>query len=104
MRYDTKIKFYDSSAKKYNPYVGKYEGGTSLIAEYEGNCTDLGINRQMELYGALKPQQKTIRLMEKPPEKWSFLMIDDDKKHYKLSTEITVSKGFAMIVGATDGD
>lgn len=102
MRYDTKISFYDSSAKKYDPRIHGYTGGTKLIAEQMANCTDLGINRSMQIFGALKQGQKTIRLMKEPPTKWSFLMIENDDKHYQLSTYINVSKGYAMIVGTTD--
>lgn len=102
MRYDTKIKFCDSSPRKYNPHTSLYEGGTKVIAEYIANVTNLGIDRQMQIFGELKEDQKVVRLMEDPPKKWSFILIDGKDKHYTLSSELKVLKGCAIIIGGTN--
>lgn len=103
MRYDTKVSFYQSNSK-YDPRLSKYSLNNELLAEVMANVTDLGIDRQMQIFGVLKQGQKTIRLINSPPKKWSFLMIDGDKAHYKISSMLQVSKGSALIVGAENGD
>ncbi len=102
MRYDTKIAFYDEISKKYNPLTHKYESGTSLVCKIMANVTDLGLTRQMEIFGSIKQGRKTIRLVEKPPEKWSFLMLENSEEKYFLLSSIQVSKGFTLIVGESN--
>ena len=47
MRYDTKINFFNSEEKKYNPRVHQYEGGAKLVNQEMANVTDLGLTRQV---------------------------------------------------------
>lgn len=103
MRYDTKVSFYQSK-KAYDPRISRYSVSDKLLDTQMANATDLGTNRQVALFGVLKSNQKTIRLIEKPPSTWSFLMLENDDTHYKLSTELQTLKGYAMIVGASDGN
>lgn len=103
MRYDTIVTFYHAD-KKYDPRISGYRNRDTVLREQMANVTSLGTNRQIEIFGALKSHQKTIRLMERPPSAWSFLMLENDDTHYKLSTEIQTLKGYAMIVGASDGN
>lgn len=99
MRYDTKINFFSNEEKKYNPRVHQYEGGTKLVNQEMANVTDLGLTRQVEIFGAFKEGRKTIRLINKPPEKWAFLMLENDDKKYTLLSSLNPSKGYALIVG-----
>ena len=84
MRYDMKINFFSNEEKKYNPRVHQYEGGAKLVNQEMANVTDLGLTRQVEIFGAFKEGRKTIRLINKPPEKWSFLMLENVDKKYTL--------------------
>ena len=99
MRYDMKINFFNSEEKKYNPRTHQYEGSTRLVNQEMANVTDLGLTRQVEIFGAFKEGRKTIRLINKPPEKWSFLMLENDKNKYFLLSSLNPSKGYALIVG-----
>lgn len=100
MRYDQTATFYEKGQRRYNPRTSTYEGGTQEIATIECNVTDLGTNRQVQLLGALKQGQKVVRLQKRPPEKWSFLVLSNDKeKKYLFTTALDVSKGWTLIVG-----
>lgn len=99
MRYDTKVNFFSNEEKKYNPRTHQYEGGTKLVDQEMANVTDLGLTRQVEIFGAFKEGRKTIRLMSKPPKKWSFLMFENDENKYFLLSSLSPSKGYALIVG-----
>ncbi|WP_304678510.1 hypothetical protein [uncultured Lactobacillus sp.] len=99
MRYDTKVNFFSNEEKKYNPRIHQYEGGTKLVKQEMANVTDLGLTRQVKIFGTFKEGRKTIRLMNKPPEKWSFLMLENDKNKYFLLSSLGPSKGYALIVG-----
>lgn len=99
MRYDTKVNFLSNDEKKYNPRTHQYEGSTRLVNQEMANVTDLGLTHQVEIFGAFKEGRKTIRLMNKPPEKWSFLMLENDKNKYFLLSSLSPSKGYALIVG-----
>lgn len=99
MRYDTVIKFYDDANKKYNPRTHQYNGGIEFVKAMMANVTDLGLTRQVEIFGAFKEGRKTIRLINEPPEKWSFLMLENDDKKYTLLSSLNPSKGYALIVG-----
>lgn len=104
MRYDQTATFYEKGQRRYNPRTSSYEGGTAEIATIECNVTDLGTDRQMELLGALKQGQKVVRLQERPPEKWSFLVLsNDNSKHYILTTALETLKGYTLIVGEQSG-
>lgn len=98
MRYDTKVNFLSNDEKKYNPRIHQYEGNTRLVNQEMANVTDLGLTRQVEIFGAFKEGRKTIRLMNKPPEKWSFLMLENDENKYFLLSSLNPSKGYALIV------
>ena len=54
MRYDMKINFFSNEEKKYNPRVHQYEGGAKLVNQEMANVTDLGLTRQVEIFGAFK--------------------------------------------------
>lgn len=99
MRYDTKVKFFSNEEKRYNPRTHQYEGGAKLVNQEMANVTDLGLTRQVEIFGAFKEGRKIIRLINKPPEKWSFLMLENDDKKYTLLSSLNPSKGYALIVG-----
>ena len=99
MRYDTVIKFYDDANKKYNPRTHQYNGGIEFVKAMMGNVTDLGLTRQVEIFGAFKEGRKTIRLVNKPPKKWSFLMLENNNEKYTLLSDLRTWKGYAIMEG-----
>lgn len=103
MRYDQTATFYEKGQRRYNPRTSTYEGDAAEITIIECNITGLGTDRQMELLGALKQGQKVVRLQTRPPEKWSFLVLSNDDKHYILTTALETLKGYTLIVGEQSG-
>ena len=77
MRYDTKIKLVYAQ-DKYDPKLGKHV--TSYVPKLEtyANVTSTGIKASTELFGAIKADSLTIRLMtpDKLP-KYSYVQIGD---------------------------
>ena len=98
MRYDTKVTFYTEKKGQYNPYTSKHEHARGMW-EVLANVTDLGTQSQMRLLGKLDSGAKTVRLLENPPEGWSYLTIGDSKARYVKKTEVRALKGHALIVG-----
>ena len=98
MRYDTKVTFYTEKKGQYNPYTSKHEHAREPW-EVLANVTDLGTQSQMRLLGKLDSGAKTVRLLEDPPDGWSYLTINDDKARYVKKTEVRALKGHALIVG-----
>ena len=102
MRYDAVVKFYNYIDKKYNPRTHQYDGGTEFVKSVMGNVTDLGLTRQVAIFGAFKEGRKTIRLFNKPPEKWSFLMLENNNAKYTLLSDLSTLKGYVIIVGESN--
>ena len=98
MRFDTKVTFYTEKKGQYNPLTSKHEHAREMW-EVLANVTDLGTQSQMRLLGKLDNGAKTIRLLEDPPESWSYLTINEGKARYVKKTEIRALKGHALIVG-----
>ncbi|MEK3549735.1 hypothetical protein [Lactobacillus crispatus] len=98
MRYDTKITFYTEKKGQYNPLTSKHEHAREMW-EVLANVTDLGTQSQMRLLGKLDSGAKTVRLLEDPPEGWSYLTIGEGKARYVKKTEVKALKGHALIVG-----
>ena len=98
MRFDTKITFYTEKKGQYNPYTSKHEHAREP-REVLANITDLGTQSQMRLLGKLDSGAKTVRLLEDPPESWSYLTINNDKARYVKKTEVRALKGHSLIVG-----
>lgn len=98
MRFDTKVTFYTEKKGQYNPYTSKHEHARKMW-EVLANVTDLGTQSQMRLLGKLDSGAKTVRLLEDPPESWSYLTINDGKTRYVKKTEVKALKGHALIVG-----
>lgn len=98
MRYDTKVTFYTEKKGQYNPLTSKHEHARETW-EVLANVTDLGTQSQMRLLGKLDSGAKTVRLLEAPPDGWSFLKIGDSKARYVKKTEVRALKGHSLIVG-----
>lgn len=98
MRYDTKVTFYTEKKGQYNPLTSKHEHAHEPW-EVLANVTDLGTQSQMRLLGKLDSGAKTVRLLEDPPDGWSFLKIGDSKARYVKKTEVRTLKGHSLIVG-----
>ena len=98
MRYDTKVTFYTEKKGQYNPLTSKHEHACKPW-EVLANVTDLGTQSQMRLLGKLDSGAKTVRLLEAPPDGWSYLTINDDKARYVKKTEVRALKGHSLIVG-----
>ena len=96
MRYTELVKFYKSSPTKYNPDTGRRETTTRVLSELMCNITSVGLKRQIELFGELTRGHKSIRPLGKPPQEWSFLLINNKK--YTLDTELETLKGIALVV------
>lgn len=98
MRYDTKVTFYTEKKGQYNPLTSKHEHARETW-EVLANVTDLGTQSQMRLLGKLDSGAKTVRLLEDPPDGWSFLKIGDSKARYVKKTEVRALKGYSLVVG-----
>lgn len=98
MRFDTKVTFYTEKKGQYNPYTSKHEHSREPW-EVLANVTDLGTQSQMRLLGKLDSGAKTVRLLEDPPDGWSFLKIGDSKARYVKKAEVRALKGHSLIVG-----
>lgn len=98
MRYDTKVTFYTEKKGQYNPLTSKHEHARETW-EVLANVTNLGTQSQMRLLGKLDSGAKTVRLLEDPPDGWSFLKIGEDNARYIKKTEVKALKGRALIVG-----
>lgn len=98
MRFDTKVTFYTEKKGQYNPQTSKHEHARETW-EVLANVTDLGTQSQMRLLGKLDSGAKTVRLLEDPPDGWSFLKINEDNARYVKKTEVRALKGHSLIVG-----
>lgn len=98
MRFDTKVTFYTEKKGQYNPLTSRHEHAREPW-EVLANVTDLGTQSQMRLLGKLDSGAKTVRLLEDPPESWSYLTINEGKARYVKKTEVRALKGHALIVG-----
>lgn len=103
VRYNSVIKFYSEGVKRYNFQTSKSEGAPKLLYEAMGNVTDLGVDRSKNLLDSIVQGAKVIRLVEPVNLKWSYLIIDDSPKKYRLKTSIKPSKYFTLIVGEDVG-
>lgn len=99
MRLDTVVKFYSESERHYDPKTHGYVGGVTLVATVMANVTELGTNRSMELLGSYTANSKVVRLVGSVPQKWSYLMIDDIDKKYRLQTSRQTQKMTSLLVG-----
>lgn len=99
MRFDTLVNFYSESDRRYSPKEHGYTGEVELVGSYVANVTDIGTNRAAQLFGNYEQNSKVIRLIESPPKKWSFLLIGNDEKKYRLETLRQTSKMFTLICG-----
>ena len=98
MRFDTKVTFYTEKKGQYNPLTSRHEHAREM-REVLANKTDLGTQSQMRLLGKLDSGAKTVRLLEDPPNGWSYLTIGNSKARYVKKTEVKALKGHALIVG-----
>lgn len=99
MRLDTVVKFYSESERHYDSKAHGYVGGAVLVATVMANVTELGTNRSMELLGSYTANSKVVRLVDSVPSKWSYLMIDDIDKKYRLQTSRQTQKMTSLLVG-----
>lgn len=99
MRYSDLVSFHSVTDDVYNPETGEYETGNDAKTELYANVTDIGTNQQMQLFGALNANTKTIRLRNPLPDKWQYLTIGEDTKKYVLKTIVNIQKGTSLIVG-----
>ena len=98
MRLDTVVKFYSESERHYDPKAHGYVGGVTLVATVMANVTELGTNSSMELLGSYTANSKVVRLGS-VPGKWSYLMIGDIDKKYRLQTSRQTQKMTSLLVG-----
>ena len=103
MRYNNVIRFYSEGKKHYDFKTSQTVGGDELLTEVMGNVTDMGVNRSKEVLGSINQGTKIIRLVEPITFKWSYLMIDDSSKKYRLTTARTPLKNHSLIVGEDVG-
>ena len=68
------------------------------MATVMANVTELGTNRSMELLGSYTANSKVVRLGS-VPGKWSYLMIGDIDKKYRLQTSRQTQKMTSLLVG-----
>ncbi|WP_395318884.1 hypothetical protein [Fructilactobacillus frigidiflavus] len=99
MRYSDVVTFHAKSGEVYNPDTGEYDTGSDAQTELYANVTDIGTNQQMQLFGALNTNTKTVRLRNDIPENWEYLTIGDSDVKYSLKTIVQTQKGTSLIVG-----
>lgn len=99
MRYSDVVTFHTKSGDVYNPDTGEYDTGNDAQTELYANVTDIGTNQQMQLFGALNANTKTVRLRNGIPEQWDYLTIGDGDVEYALKTIVKTQKGTSLIVG-----
>lgn len=94
MRMDRVVKFY---------LEGRRSDDTKLVAEDVANITDMGVNRSTELLGNMNQRALIIRTLHPLMVGFSYVMIDDSPKRYRLTTTRQPLKGNSMIVGEDIG-
>ncbi|WP_429971283.1 hypothetical protein ACQW5G_01180 [Fructilactobacillus sp. Tb1] len=99
MRYCDLVSFHKLTNDVYNPDTGEYESGNDAKTDLYANVTDVGTNQQMQLFGALNTNTKTIRLRVSLPDEWQYLTINNQSQKYVLKTVINTQKGVSLIVG-----
>lgn len=103
VRYNSVIRFYSEGKKHYDFKTSKTVGSDELLTEVMGSVTDMGVNRSKEVLDSINQGTKIIRLVEPITFKWSYLMIDDSSKKYRLITARTPLKNYSLIVGEDVG-
>jgi hypothetical protein len=98
MRYDTQVKFWDDSNKRYNPRTHTYSSAQAVEVRM-CNVTDLGVEKQTRLLGDVKQSGKTIRMPTPPAKAWTYLTVGSSPTIYRLVSAETVSKGYSIVVG-----
>jgi hypothetical protein len=98
MRYDTQVKFWDDSQKRYNPRTHTYDSA-KVVDVCMCNVTDLGVEKQVQLLGDVKQSGKTVRMAMPPASHWTYLTVGSSPTIYRLVSAETVSKGYSIVVG-----
>ena len=100
MRFDSLVSFWKENDLNTFNFVVKPD---VKIEDAFANITDMSAKKQVELLGSIVDGAKAIRLLNKPPKEWNYLMIDGDLKRYRLKAKTDVSKGYSLIVGVDHG-
>lgn len=99
MRYSEKVTFHSCPDDVYNPETGEYDTGNDAKTVLYANVTDVGAQQQIQLFGALVNNTKTVRLRSTIPEHWDYLTIGDKTIKYVLKTRVLTQKSISLIVG-----
>ncbi|QHJ77623.1 MAG: hypothetical protein [Bacteriophage sp.] len=79
MRLTHFVKFYKENNSCYNPDTGQYDDSNQLIDVIPANVTDLGADREKELFGDLDTDLKVVRTFQPVNFNWSYCLISGKK-------------------------
>ena len=104
MRFNDNVQFYSESESYYDPKVGDYVGGVTLVGEEIANVTESGTDTSVQNFGDIATQTLVIRLVNDIDYKWSYLTINGLEAKYKSITTRQPLKNNTLIVGEINGD
>lgn len=100
MRLDHVIRFYNPGQPILNTDTGQYDtGDAGAIATLHASVTEVGTDRQAVTFGDIDQKNLTIRTLTAPPKNWTYLTVDDDPKHYIVTTARSYRHTYTLIVG-----
>lgn len=104
MRFNDNIQFYSESESHYDPKVGDYVGGVTLVGEEIGNVTETGTETSVTAFGDISTRSLVIRFVNSIEYKWSYLTVNSLETKYKPITARQPLKNNTLIVGEMNGN
>lgn len=104
MRFNDKIKFYSEAEEHYDPKVGDYVGGVTLVGEEIANVTETGTETSVSAFGDISTRSLVIRFVNSIEYKWSYLTVNGLETKYKPITARQPLKNNTLIVGEMNGN
>lgn len=99
MRFPDNIQFYSEAAEHYDPKVGDYVGGITLVGEEIANVTETGTGTSVQDFGDITTKNLVIRLVNDIDYKWAYLTVNGLAQKYKPITTRKPLKNNTLIVG-----
>ncbi len=104
MRFNDNIQFYSEAEEHYDPKVGDYVGGVTLVGEEIANVTETGTKTSVTAFGDISTRSLVIRFVNSIEYKWSYLTINGLETKYKPITTRQPLKNNTLIVGEMNGN
>jgi hypothetical protein len=81
VRYDTPVFFVTNGTKTYDPDKGSWSLSNPSESKQWANITNMGAQRQQEVFGDVKSLRRVIRLQRAYMSKYDYIRIGNNKFH-----------------------